>query len=137
VTDAIRHGVIELFSEIPLLGVVRMTGHPKGEEFDNLGPVSHRDVDKTFQDMDLFKYRRPPSSPQRVKCQYQVNYIDLIWHADLHIFREKPNLVVAFISDLSRNVISWQILPGQEAVDDSRSLGRRGRGSASCLGNLD
>ena len=75
--------------------------------------ITHHMVYKTLKSNSLLKYSKPPKVAQKVRCRYEANYSDLIWHTDLHHFAGQ--YLIAFIDDYSRYVVHMDLIPTKDS----------------------
>ena len=75
--------------------------------------ISHHMVYKTLKNNSLLKYNKPPKAAQKVRCRYEADYPDLIWHTDLHHFAGQ--YLIAFIDDYSRFVVHVELIPTKDS----------------------
>ena len=75
--------------------------------------ITHNMVYKTLKSNSLLKYTKPPKGPQKVRCRYEANNPDLIWHTDLHHFAGQ--YLIAFIDDYSRYVVHHELIPTKDS----------------------
>ena len=84
--------------------------------------VSHRMVYNTFKENNLLKYTKPLNPSPIQRCRYEADYVDLIWHTDLHNFNDQ--YLIAFIDDYSRFIVHYELIPNKYAAITSGVLER-------------
>ena len=84
--------------------------------------VSHRMVYNTFKENNLLKYTKPLNPSPIQRCRYEADYVDLIWHTDLHNFNDQ--YLIAFIDDYSRYIVHYELIPNKYAAITSGVLER-------------
>ena len=68
------------------------------------------------------KFTRAPQTQKVIRCRYEANYADLIWHTDLHMFNGA--YLMAFIDDFSRYILHYEIITSKNAIVTSHVLER-------------
>jgi hypothetical protein len=87
-------------------------------EYDHLGTISTTDVEKVFQQCNLWAGERKPKVKLPNWCQYEANCTNLIWHTDLQYFHH-DGWTIAWIDDRSRMCLGFKFSPEQELGGDS------------------
>ena len=76
--------------------------------------ITHSMVYKTFLKHKILKFTKSPEKPLKVRCRYEANNPNLIWHTDLHNF--DGQYLIAFIDDYSRVVVHYEVIPTKESA---------------------
>ena len=87
-----------------------------------LKTISHRAVYNTMKSEGLLKYSKGTPAKKVTRCRYEANYADLIWHTDLHKFNGA--YLMAFIDDISRYIVHYEIITSKNAIVTSNVLKR-------------
>ena len=76
--------------------------------------ISHRMVYNTIKSNGLLKFTKPPEKdPPKIRCRYEANNPDLIWHTDLHCF--DGQYLIAFVDDFSRFIVHFELIPTKDS----------------------
>jgi hypothetical protein len=82
----IEAAIIQFAKGILKRGVRKMHTTLLLPEYEHLGPVSVADVEKAFQQHNLWTGARKVKIKSKQRCRYEADYTNLSWHTDLHHF---------------------------------------------------
>jgi transposase InsO family protein len=91
------------------------------DEYEYLGPVTLPDVKKVFEKHDLWNRKKKPKKIVRPRCRYEADYVNMIWHTDLHHFHGK-HLIITWIDDKSRLCLGFKFLITKESKNTKQAL---------------
>jgi transposase InsO family protein len=106
--------ILELSHEPLQRGIKKMHATLLLPRYDYLGPVSRHDVEKVYEKYNLYTGKTGPKKTKHVRCRYEADYANMVWHVDLHFF-QRDHKVIAWIDDRSRFCVGFKF------IDDKRS----------------
>jgi hypothetical protein len=121
VNPLIEAAMIQLAQGILKRGVKKSHATLLLPEYEHLGPVSIADVEKVFQQYNLWTGGRKVKIKPKQRCRYEADYTNLIWHADLHHFHQ-GEWAIAWITDRSRLCLGVTFLPNRSSIETAEAL---------------
>jgi hypothetical protein len=101
VPPVVEDAILRLSHGLLKRGIQKMHATLLLPEYDTIGPVSVTDVQKIFEQHNLWTGERKPKVKVPQRCRYEGDYVNLIWHTDHHHFHH-GYWIIAWIDDRSR-----------------------------------
>jgi hypothetical protein len=121
VNPLIEAAVIQLAQGILKRGVKQMHSTLLLPKYEHLAPVSVADVEKVFQQYNLWTGAGKVKIKQKHQCRYEADSTNLIWHTDLHQFHH-DEWVIAWIDDRSQLCLAVKCLPNKSSAETAEAL---------------
>jgi hypothetical protein len=113
--------ILQIWNQPYKPGVRKMHSILLLPEYDFLGPVSLRDVLKVFKKNSLWRGKLKKQKKELYRCEYEADYVNMIWHTDLHLFK-KTQQVITWIDDKSRKCMGFKFIRNKEAKATRKAL---------------
>jgi hypothetical protein len=113
VSPGVESAILELAGHVLKRILKKMDATFQLSQDDRLGSIFYRDVKKIFDLRDLYVGNRKKKEPPRYRCRYQADYMNMIWHTDLHLFHKHQvfrSLIIEWIDDRSRKWLGFKFL---------------------------
>ena len=78
---------------------------------------SHQDVDDVFK--TLINEEKPAKPKEKLRCRYEVNKVDGVWHGDIHYLKYffETKYLFALMDDKSRYIVEFDIFDTKDAMN--------------------
>jgi hypothetical protein len=118
VPPVVGDAILRLSHGLLKRGVKKMHATLLLHEYDTVGPVSVTDIQTIFKRHNLWTGERKPKVKVPQRCRYEGDYLNLIWHIDLH----HGDWIIGWIDDRSRMCLGFRFLPNKISAEIAKAL---------------